>query len=265
MHPLLCFHVLRNANLWIYTSLFIRFVPGAFLVNWRCFSDSILRVFSYLQFLQSPSLLNFHFPSIYYRSIHMFYLHSKFDCSKKLVGVTRITGTVKGVTSYVILNHVECHNRVVITNAHATSILTCDRIVTHSQFLEGLKCESKWKTAEEGRVGMRSLVHNTLRGRGACWSSGMGLGRIDKLIHSHGPAHNPHNPLKSVSEVSGVHRDSISQSGSCLGSVKVHSLTLSYTPGSPWCDSRASLWPAPLQPLCLGREPKARVATDSLT
>jgi hypothetical protein len=68
-------------------------------------------------------------------------------------------------------------------------------------------------------------------------------------------------PLKSVSEVSGVHRDSISQSGSCLGSVRVHSLTLSYTPGSPWCDSRASLWPAPLQPLCLGCEAKARVAT----
>jgi hypothetical protein len=39
------------------------------------------------------------------------------------------------------------------------------------------------------------------------------------------------------------------QSGSCLGSVRVHSLTLSYTPGSSWCDSRASLWPAPLQPL----------------
>jgi hypothetical protein len=37
--------------------------------------------------------------------------------------------------------------------------------------------------------------------------------------------------------------------------------SLSYTPGSPWCDSRASLWPAPLQPLCLGHEPKARVAT----
>jgi hypothetical protein len=56
----------------------------------------------------------------------------------------------------------------------------------------------------------------------------------------------------------------ISQSGSCLGSVRVPSLTLSYTPGSPWCDSRASLWPAPLQPLCLGREPKARVATPKL-
>ncbi len=37
--------------------------------------------------------------------------------------------------------------------------------------------------------------------------------------------------------------------------------TLSYTLGSPWCDSRASLWPAPLQPFCLGREPKARVMT----
>jgi len=36
-------------------------------------------------------------------------------------------------------------------------------------------------------------------------------------------------PFKSLSEVSGVHRDSISQSGSCLGSVSVHSLTLPHT------------------------------------
>jgi hypothetical protein len=28
-----------------------------------------------------------------------------------------------------------------------------------------------------------------------------------------------------------------------------------------WCDSRASFWPTTLQPFCLGREPKARVAT----
>jgi hypothetical protein len=69
--------------------------------------------------------------------------------------------------------------------------------MTHSQLLEGLKCESKWKTTEEGGVGMRSLAHNTLRGRGACWSSGMGLGRIDKLIHSHGPAHNPHKMVSA--------------------------------------------------------------------
>jgi len=34
---------------------------------------------------------------------------------------------------------------------------------------------------EEGGVRACSLVHNTLRGRGACWSSGMGLGRVDKL------------------------------------------------------------------------------------
>ncbi len=45
---------------------------------------------------------------------------------------------------------------------------------------------------------MRSLTHNTWRGRGVCWSSGMGLGRIDKLIHSHGPAHNPHKVVSAV-------------------------------------------------------------------
>ncbi len=51
----------------------------------------------------------------------------------------------------------------------------------HSQLLERLECESKQKTTEERGVGARSLAHNTLRGRGACWSSGMGLGRVDKL------------------------------------------------------------------------------------
>jgi hypothetical protein len=34
-------------------------------------------------------------------------------------------------------------------------------ILMHSQLLEGLKCESKWKTTEEGGVGTRSLAHNT--------------------------------------------------------------------------------------------------------
>jgi len=119
----------KSMNLHNCISFFIHFVPRPFLVNWRCFSDSIPRVFSYLQFLQSPSLLNFYFTSIYYRSIHRFYLHSKLDCSKKLVSVTRITGTVI-FTGYVIFNYGECHNRVVITNTHATSILTCDRIAS---------------------------------------------------------------------------------------------------------------------------------------
>jgi hypothetical protein len=70
----------------------------------------------------------------------------------------------------------------------------------HPQFLEGLKCESKWKTTKEGGVRMRSLAPNTLRGRGACWSSGMGLGSIDKLIHSHEPAHNPHKVVSAKLE-----------------------------------------------------------------
>jgi hypothetical protein len=43
----------------------------------------------------------------------------------------------------------------------------------------------------------RSLTHNTWRGRGACWSSGIGLGRCDKLIHSHGPTQNPHKVVSA--------------------------------------------------------------------
>jgi len=53
--------------------------------------------------------------------------------------------------------------------------------MTHSQFLKGLKSESKYKIAEGEEVEAHSLAHNTLRGRGACWSSGMGLGRVNKL------------------------------------------------------------------------------------
>ncbi len=51
----------------------------------------------------------------------------------------------------------------------------------HSQLLTRLKSESKYKTSEGGGVRARSLTHNTLRGRGACQSSGMELGRVDKL------------------------------------------------------------------------------------
>jgi hypothetical protein len=106
-------------------------------------------------------------------------------------------------------------------------------------------------------------------------------------------------PFNSPSEVSGVHRDSLSQIGSCLGNVRAHSLTLSYTflhsrecvvtPGLPLGPQPSNafaftlglpsllacnlamllprlpgflpLGPATLQPLCLGRKPKARVAT----
>jgi hypothetical protein len=41
-------------------------------------------------------------------------------------------------------------------------------LLMHSQLLERLKSESKYKTAEGGGVRARSLVHNTLRGRGVC-------------------------------------------------------------------------------------------------
>ncbi len=51
--------------------------------------------------------------------------------------------------------------------------------MTHPQLLKGPKCGPKYAAEEE--VGVRSLAHNPLKGRGAGWSSGMGLGRIDKL------------------------------------------------------------------------------------
>jgi hypothetical protein len=69
--------------------------------------------------------------------------------------------------------------------------------MTHSQLLKGLKCEPKYKTAEEGGVGARSLAHNTLRGRGACWSSEMRLGELTTFTHSHWPTHNPHKVVSA--------------------------------------------------------------------
>jgi len=57
--------------------------------------------------------------------------------------------------------------------------------------------------------------------------------------------------------------DSNSQSESSLGSVKVHSLTLSHIPGSIKCDSRASLLACTFASPCLSREPKAKVVTHT--
>ncbi len=51
----------------------------------------------------------------------------------------------------------------------------------HSQLLKGPKCGPKQKITEEGGIGARFLTHNTLRGRGVCQTSGMRLGRVDKL------------------------------------------------------------------------------------
>jgi len=65
-----------------------------------------------------------------------------------------------------------------------------------------------------------------------------------------------------LSKDSKIHRDSNSQNGSSLGSVRVHSLTLSYTPGSMRCGSWASLLAFTLASPCFGHEPKAKVTTQ---
>ncbi len=59
----------------------------------------------------------------------------------------------------------------------------------------------------------------------------------------------------------GIHWDSNSQNKSSLGSVRVHFLTLFCIPKNIRCDSRASFLARNLASPCLGREPKARVAT----
>jgi hypothetical protein len=64
---------------------------------------------------------------------------------------------------------------------HKIDHIKIDAQVTHSQLFEGFKSESKYKTMEGGGVGACSLSDNTFRGRKACWSSGMGLGRVNKL------------------------------------------------------------------------------------
>ncbi len=73
-------------------------------------------------------------------------------------------------------------------------------LLTHSQLFEGLESESKQKTAEGGGVGACSLAHNTLKGRGACWSSGMGLGRVDKLHSLTRACMEPHKVVRTQLE-----------------------------------------------------------------
>jgi len=69
---------------------------------------------------------------------------------------------------------------------------------------------------------------------------------------------NPYNRSLMI-----LHRDSNSPSGSCLGSVKVHSLTLSYILKNIRCVSQASFLSRTLANPCLDREPKVRVATPT--
>jgi len=59
----------------------------------------------------------------------------------------------------------------------------------------------------------------------------------------------------------GIHQDTNSQSGSSLGNVKVHSLTLSCTLESMKCNSWASFLARAFVSPCIGRKPKAKVTT----
>ncbi len=65
------------------------------------------------------------------------------------------------------------------------------------KLLNGLKCESKLKATKKQGVGPCSLACNILKGRGACWNSGMGLGRMTSINYSHGPAQNQHKVVNA--------------------------------------------------------------------
>jgi hypothetical protein len=67
--------------------------------------------------------------------------------------------------------------------------------------------------------------------------------------------------LKSLSKNLEVKWDSNSQSGSSLGSAKVHSFTLSCILGNMRCNSQVSFLAHTFVSLCFGRELKARVIT----
>ncbi len=58
------------------------------------------------------------------------------------------------------------------------------------KLLDRLKCEFEAKTMEEQGVGDMLPGSQHFGGRGACWSSGMGLEEWQALNHSHGPAQN---------------------------------------------------------------------------
>jgi hypothetical protein len=71
-------------------------------------------------------------------------------------------------------------------------------------------------------------------------------------------------PLQLFFEDLRVHLNSNSQSESSLGSVEVHSLTLSHTPRSMKCDFWASLLAHTFLSPCLGCEPKATIVIGKL-
>jgi hypothetical protein len=66
------------------------------------------------------------------------------------------------------------------------------------KFLDRFKCDSKVTTTEESRVGAHSLAHNNFGGKRACWSSGMGLGRMINIYSFTRTCTKPNNKLVSA-------------------------------------------------------------------
>ncbi len=69
------------------------------------------------------------------------------------------------------------------------------------------------------------------------------------------------DPYSHPFKNSRIHRESNFQSGSSFGSVKIHSLTLSYNPGSMKCEFRASFLACTFVSLCFDCKPKDKVTT----
>jgi hypothetical protein len=78
-----------------------------------------------------------------------------------------------------------------------TILITLDSLWCTSKFLDGLKCESKLKTVEKQGIKARSLAYSTLRGKGACWNSEMGLGRVISINYLHELAQNQHKVVSA--------------------------------------------------------------------
>jgi hypothetical protein len=66
------------------------------------------------------------------------------------------------------------------------------------KFLNRFKSEYKMKTMEKSGLGARSLVRNTFGGKGVCWSSGMGLGRVISNLFIHTNLQKLNNKLVSA-------------------------------------------------------------------
>jgi len=114
--------------------------------------------------------------TIWYLTSKMCFILYETSCSLSLISQTT------SITNFHHLqNSSKAIKQLIVSIIILNKTINATPLVTHSQLFERLKSESKYKTAEGEGVGARSLAHNTLRGRGACWSSEIGLGRVHEI------------------------------------------------------------------------------------